>query len=252
MEDGLRWFGELAKNSHRRWCRSTAERGCDAAGVTDDGWSESHIGDYDSPDARLAGDLAAAECDLEDVVSALDRLRETGDTDPLARAAYYTLAVSLYARLFAKGRRHRIDHLLEEVFRRGPAAARDVHRDVLGYRDQHLAHALSDLDQAGVRVEVQTRPNQFRRMHRAWAGSAYAVSGPAVSHFRDLADALRQVIAMERDEVLNRIDAELAAMTLEELQALPVSRSVGENSMQVNGWRTERRTMAPRPPRRPR
>ena len=189
--------------------------------------------------------MAAAEADLEDVVSALDRLKAV-QNDDLARAAWYTLAVSLYARLFANGRRHRIDDLLEVVIAGGPPTARAVHNDVIGYRNNHLAHVLSDLDQAGVLIEVQTRPGQIRRRHTAWVGSAFAVTGPAVTHFRDLADALRQVIVMKRDLALNRVRREIEDWPPEQLLALPPARAEGEPQMAVDAWRKERQTRAPR------
>ena len=216
--------------------------------MSDDGWT-THRRQYDSAAAREAGDLAAAEADLEDVVAALDRLKAVQDDD-LARAAWYTLAVSLYARLFANGRRHRIDHLLNVVVAGGPSVARALHDDVIGYRNNHLAHVLSDLDQAGVLVEVQTRPGQVRRRHSAWVGSAFAVSGPAVSHFRDLAEALRQVVVMERDLALDRVRQEIENWPPEQLLALPPARAEGEPQMAVNAWRKERQTKAPRQPKR--
>jgi len=212
-----------------------------------------HEGDYDSPAARLLGDLAAAELDLEDVVSAVDCLKAIDDSDMLAMAAYHALAVGLYSRLFSSTRRHRVDDLLEEVIRGGPPTARGLHEDVIGYRNNHLAHVLSDLDQVGIRVQVQTEPGGgMRRSHQAWAGGAYAVTGPALSHFRDLADALRQVVAMEREVLQARVDQELAAMTPEELLVLPPTRYEGQRKMPVNGWRTERRVKAPRPPKKAR
>lgn len=216
--------------------------------MDDDDWA-SHRLEYDSPAARLAGDMASAEADLEDVVSALDRLKAVED-DELARAAWYTLAVSRYARLFSRGRRHRIDHLLYEVIAGGPPTARALHDDIMGYRNNHLAHILSDLDQAGVMVEVQTRPGQVRRRHQAWAGSAFAVSGPAVSHFRDLADALRQLVVMERDAALESVRQEIEDWPLERLLALPRARAEGEPPMAVNAWRSARRNKAPRGQRR--
>lgn len=146
--------------------------------------------------------------------------------------------------------RHRIDDLLEIVIAGGPPTARALHDDVIGYRNNHLAHVLSDLDQAGVLVEVQTRPGQVRRRHTAWVGSAFAVTGPAIGHFRDLADALRQVVVMKRDLALDRVRRENEDRPPQQLLALPPARAEGEPQMPVNAWRKERQTRAPRQPKR--
>lgn len=145
-----------------------------------DGFGETHFYEYDSELSKDAVDFSAVEADLEEALRALTIFVEIETSVPeeqrVTSFALWNYAIMMYARVFAKGRRPRVDEQLEIVVAANPKA-KEVHDHIIGVRNKHIAHPASDMERSRTTIEVGTSPDGSVRM-RAF-GVSVSLGGPA-------------------------------------------------------------------------
>jgi hypothetical protein len=92
--------------------------------------------------------LASQEMDAAFVVEAMTRRARDEDADPTTTYAYWSAALIAYGRIFASGRRDRLD----DGFLRG-TPHEEAHQRLLDHRNRHIAHRVLD-DAQGEQVRV--------------------------------------------------------------------------------------------------
>ena len=202
----------------------------------EDGWEYRYV-DHSSPLATRVGRLTAAIYDLEDTGQALDRLIQMPeDMRPLDRDAYWTFAVTRYARLFTGGRRHNaIAGALKRVLDEAPPGARVVHNDVLAVRHKHAAHVDGDLDDAGALIRIRIRNgNELQRSVTGYSGGGVSPRGPILTNFRTLVAKLIDEVKRDYRKAHARLEGEVNALPVEHLALAPASTKLEQSSVNWN------------------
>jgi hypothetical protein len=88
----------------------------------------------------------------------------------------------MYARVFAEGRRPRVNEPLSAVFTVEPKF-QEVHEHILGVRNKHVAHSVSDMERTRAVIEVGTAPNGNVRMKALCV--SVSLGGPAAPGIAD-------------------------------------------------------------------
>jgi len=207
------------------------------------GWTTSFYL-YESPTAKRAVDLSAIEGDLEEALRALDDI-EAVDNSPdriLVNRALWNYALTLYARVFTKGRRPVLTVQLQNVLTDWPAG-RDVHEHILGVRNKHVAHVTSDMEKWGTAIELGTHLDGRIRMKAM--GMVVSVTGPLTDpiavDFGKLVSLLlgkvRETMQVEWEAVNEEIRGK--GMTPADIEQLPVAPPVG--GAHTDSWKRSRR-----------
>ena len=164
----------------------------------DDRW-ETRFYKYDSPAAKHAVDLSAVEGDLDEALLALQVFQEVtekvAEAERVTSAALWNYAVTMYSRAFTKGRRPVVQDQLEAVIALWPQA-KEVHEHILGVRDKHISHAVSDMERTSTAIELGV--NEDGRVRARATGMAITLFGPAGP---GIADDFRRLVRMLVDEV---------------------------------------------------
>jgi hypothetical protein len=211
-------------------------------------WSFSSV-IYESRLANQVADYFAIINELDEVVEALDRHSRLDETDELLSAAYWTFAVTHYARLFSQGRRSRVDQVTHRLLAHLPGQARTLHDTIIGFRNKHLAHVSSDMDRCAIVVEAAVRPSdragrgvdefEFKQRSRPVAHRVIAGKGAFVTDFKALASSLRDAVANRGTELEVILKDEIAAVPPEQILALPASTALSVD-FGAEGWRQPR------------
>ena len=145
-----------------------------------DGFGETRFYAYESKLSKLAVDMSAVEADLEEALRALTIFVEVQSEVPeeqrVTSFALWTYAIMMYARVFAKGRRPLVNEQLSVIVTAKPKA-KEVHDHILGVRNKHIAHSVSDMERSRTTIEVGTAPNGEVRMKAL--SISVSLGGPA-------------------------------------------------------------------------
>lgn len=214
---------------------------------SEDGWTTNRY-HYKSAAAKRAVDFSAIEGDLEiaaESLAAFTSLSPSEASSNLPGGALWTHAVTFYARCFTDGRRPKIDHILRICAMDDWNEAQSVHDHVMGWRNKHLAHAVSDLERTGTVIEVGTKMSSEGWALRARPGGVVQTAiapgaGSDLPHrFTQLVDLLIARVQLTGAEAWEEVVGELRNLTPPDLAMLPKFEGLGETN--IENWRIRRK-----------
>jgi hypothetical protein len=211
-----------------------------------DGFGETRFYAYESKLSKHAVDMSAVEADLEEALRALTIFVEVESEVPekqrVTSFALWTYAIMMYARVFAKGRRPWVNEQLSAVVTAEPKA-QEVHDHILGVRNKHVAHSVSDMERSRTTIEVGTAPNGNVRMKASSISvSLGGPAGPGIAEdfkilvqllLAEVQKATRVVWDLVNEEAFSKYPTSNDVMTLPEVTSITVPGP--------SAWRRSRR-----------
>jgi len=211
-----------------------------------DGFGETRFYVYESELSKHAVDMSAVEADLEEALRALiifvEVASEVPENERVTSFALWTYAIMMYARVFAKGRRPWVNEQLSAVVAANPKA-QEVHDHILGVRNKHIAHSVSDMERSRTTIEVGTAPNGNVRMTAS--SVSVSVGGPAgpgiADDFRILVQLLLAEVQKATKVAWGQVNEEAFCKypTPDEVMKLPEVTSI--TTPGPSAWRRSRR-----------
>ena len=200
-----------------------------------DGFGETRFYAHESDLSRHANDLSAVEADLEEAFRALQIFVEVesivSEEQRVTSFALWTYAIMMYARVFAKGLRTSANEQLNALVVAMPSI-QEVHEHILGVRNKHIAHSVSDMEKSRTAIEIGTAPNGVVRMKAS--SVSVSLGGPAGPGIADDFKILVQLVLAEvqkaskeawnlvNEEVISKYPTPKGIMTLPELRSITI------------------------------